>query len=64
MVGRDLAMKTGQWITRLSTAEVAELEQAADTFLATGSDIGEMRASEFPLPTLAPRTGQVKGNTA
>jgi hypothetical protein len=49
----------GDWLTGLSDADIAELEHALEAFLRAGGDvaqrIGRMTASDFPLPTLAPR---------
>jgi hypothetical protein len=53
-----------EWVTDLSDADVAELERALERFLDGAGDIaqriGSMSASDFPLPTLAPRLGALR----
>lgn len=44
-----------RWLTEWRASEVAELEQAAEAFLATGADIGEITADAFDLPRLGAR---------
>jgi hypothetical protein len=44
-----------EWITRLTTAETAEVEQAARRLAAGGGDLTKVRADDFPLPILGPR---------
>lgn len=58
--GRDLAGQEGRWLKRLGEAEIAELERAAETFLASGRDIGTITAGDFPLPLLAPRLADLR----
>lgn len=48
------------WLTHWSAAELAEIEAAADAWLARGLDIAQMQAADFPLPTLGPRLAQVR----
>ena len=45
----------GEWLHVLDGAEVAEVEQAARSLAAGGSDLAEVRAEDFPLPSLGPR---------
>lgn len=42
------------WMIRLSTEQVAELEQAADRVRSSGLKLDEATRSDFSLPTLAP----------
>lgn len=51
-VGPDLAQDESLWLYHLSAAEIADVERAARAYLATGRDLGEMRAADFPLPVL------------
>jgi hypothetical protein len=44
-----------QWVSRLTEAEVAEVEQAARRLAAAGADLSAIRAEDFPLPILGPR---------
>src|SRR5262245_61366514 len=41
------------WIVRLTPAEIAELERAADAATARGLGLDAVRREDFPLPTLA-----------
>ncbi|MCB1421618.1 MAG: TauD/TfdA family dioxygenase [Nitratireductor sp.] len=45
-----MAADTGRWLVHLDEDQVAELEAAAEHYLALGRDIGEITASDFPLP--------------
>jgi len=45
-------MRTYHWLTELCCAQVVDLERAAKNYLASGRDIGEISASDFPLPTM------------
>ncbi|HZZ32928.1 MAG TPA: TauD/TfdA family dioxygenase [Phenylobacterium sp.] len=44
-----------EWVTRLTEAEVAEVEHAARRLAAGGGDLSAVRAGAFPLPVLGPR---------
>lgn len=57
--GSDLQNRCDAWMTRLGAADIAELEAAARHFDATGRDVGEVTAQDFPLPTLAPRLDEL-----
>ncbi len=48
--GADMADQTERWIVPLSGADVAELESAANGFLARTHEIGEISKEAFPLP--------------
>ena len=50
--GEDMAAHPEQWLVQLSAADIAELEQAARSFLAETDAIGEITAQRFPLPRL------------
>jgi hypothetical protein len=52
--GRELEQRD-DWIDCLTPADVAEIEGALTHSRATGKALAELRASDFPLPTLAPR---------
>jgi len=41
--------RVDEWLIRLSDAEVADLERAAEHYLSLGRDIGEITAADFPL---------------
>jgi hypothetical protein len=44
-----------EWVTWLTEAEVAEVEQAARRLAAAGGDLSAVRAGDLPLPVLGPR---------
>jgi hypothetical protein len=48
--GEEMAAHPGRWLIRLTAGEIAELEQAARSFLATTDEIGEITKEKFPLP--------------
>jgi len=50
--GVDMRQNPGRWIYSLAIDEIAELKKAADDFLFSGGDIGSLKISDFPLPTL------------
>ena len=51
--GPDMAEHPDLWIKRLSAAEIAELEGAAQSFLAGGDEIESLTKDAFPLPRLS-----------
>lgn len=51
--GKDLAATPNKWINTFTQAEITELEQVAERYLALGKDIGEIVQADFPLPILA-----------
>ena len=53
--GPQLAARAAEWTTRLTAADVQELETAAQRFQRSGRTIAAMTAQDFPLPTLGPR---------
>jgi hypothetical protein len=50
---------SGAWLEQLGDAEVAELEAASRGLVERGADLAQLRAADFPLPTLAPRLAQL-----
>ncbi|MEO1709895.1 MAG: TauD/TfdA family dioxygenase [Pseudomonadota bacterium] len=52
--GRDLVRHPEHWVHAFTEAEISELEAAAEGFLKTANDIGEITAQRFALPTLGP----------
>ncbi|MCR9254802.1 MAG: TauD/TfdA family dioxygenase [Alphaproteobacteria bacterium] len=50
-IGADMANAEERWLYRLTAADIADLERAADHYLALGRDIGEITAEAFPLKT-------------
>jgi hypothetical protein len=53
-IGADMREREDEWSYRLSPAEVAEIEAAAQAVRARGLDIADIRREDFPLPTLGP----------
>ena len=52
--------RTDRWLYRLTADEIAELEQAARSFLATTRQIGEITKEKFPLPRFAAHLCKLK----
>ncbi len=52
--GPELAARQ-TWLEPLTATEIAEIERATKVLAATAIEIPDIRASDFPLPTLAPR---------
>jgi hypothetical protein len=59
-IGEDLAKTPDLWRSRLTADEIAELRAAADAYLATERDIGQMTAGDVPLPGLGPRLARLR----
>ncbi len=61
--GPELANRS-DWIVPLDAADIADLEQAAHSFLAQPGDparrLGRITAAQFPLPRLAPRLAALR----
>lgn len=53
-VAADLASHRSSWLKALAPAQIKELQHAAQDYLATGKDIGEITADQFKLSTLKP----------
>ncbi len=49
--------RTSDWAQSLDAAEAEECRRAVEVALGTGKPLGEMSATDFPLPTLAARIG-------
>ena len=58
--GNAIKDETERWIWTLSETEVAELESAAQSYLAANETIGEIAPSDFPLPALGPGLRQLR----
>lgn len=52
-VGPEMARSPEKWLYRLSNADIADLEQAAQAFLDTDKDVGEISKGAFPLGQFA-----------
>ncbi|WP_245458665.1 MULTISPECIES: hypothetical protein [unclassified Mesorhizobium] len=51
-IGEDIAKHPETWLVELEPQDVAELEAAATSFLASSHDIGGVTKADFPLPRL------------
>ena len=58
--GPDMAAR-GDWLEHLTNAELEELGQVAARLSDSGADLTALRASDVPLPRLAPRLRRVLG---
>ena len=58
--GEAMAADPGRWLSQLSAADIAELEQAAHAYLARTKEIGEIGAQAFPLPRLGVRLAKLR----
>jgi len=52
-LGAEMAATPEQWLVNLMPQQVAELEAAADQFMALGKDVREITSGDFPLPRFA-----------
>ncbi|THD67275.1 MAG: TauD/TfdA family dioxygenase [Bradyrhizobium sp.] len=48
--GEEMAAHPDRWLIHLKAGEIAELEHAAQSYLATTHEIGEITQEKFPLP--------------
>lgn len=48
-VGAEMAAHPGRWLVTLLPEDIADLERAAQAFLASGADLGQITAADFPL---------------
>ena len=53
--GPDLLYRTQEWIVRLTSVEIAELEAATERILNSQQEIAALTVRDFPLPTLGPK---------
>lgn len=54
-IGEDMTKNTDRWLKHLAAEEIAELERAAEVFLASSKSIDSLTAQDFPLPRLGAR---------
>ena len=52
--GADMAAQPDRWLIKLTPEDIADLLQAAQHFLDSGKNIGEISPDDFPLTTFAP----------
>lgn len=58
--GEDMAANPDRWLVQLTSDEIAELEEAAKSFIATTKEIGEITKEKFPLPRFGARLSRLK----
>ncbi len=58
--GQDMAANPDRWLARLTADEIAELEQAANSFLAITKEIGGITKEQFPLPRFGAHLAKLK----
>jgi hypothetical protein len=58
--GQEMAANPDRWLIHLSAGEIAELEQAAQSFLAITDEIGEISKDKFPLPRFGPHLAKLR----
>ena len=58
--GEEMAAHPDRWLVRLEPDEIAELERAAESFLATTREIGEITRETFPLPRFGAHLAELK----
>lgn len=58
--GEEMAAKADRWLVHLTSEEIAELEQAARSFLAKTKEIGEITKEKFPLPAFGAHLAKLK----
>jgi len=58
--GPDMARRQHEWTCELTPAQIAELREAITRVEAAGMDVVDIRAADFPLPSLAPVLRQVR----
>ena len=58
--GEELAANSDRWLTILEAGDVAELENAAKSFLAAGGKIAEITKETFPLPRFGVHLEELK----
>lgn len=59
-LGKDMAAAPERWLVHLSDSQIAELESAAQRFLDSGTEIGEMCRDDFPLPAFGPHLAELQ----
>jgi hypothetical protein len=58
--GEDMAAHPERWLVELTSDDIAELEQAAEAFLATTPEIGQISKEHFPLPRFGAHLAELK----
>lgn len=59
-LGADMTQREDEWLVPLSEHDIADLERAAQHYLALGRDVGEITAADFPLETFGTHLAELK----
>ena len=59
-LGSDMSTRQDEWLIPLSDTDIADLERAANHYLALGRDVGEITAADFPLETFGGHLASLK----
>lgn len=63
-LGPDMILNPDRWLVHLAPVDIAELEAAAQHFLALGRDVGEITVEDFPLPQFSRHLKSCRRNCA
>jgi hypothetical protein len=58
--GQEMAANQDRWLIQLTDGVITEFEDAAESFLATGSEIGKITKDKFPLPRFGAHLAKLK----
>ncbi len=59
-VAKQLHINEQEWLVELSNSDIAELESAANHFLASDKDLGDISAEDFPLKHFSKHLAKLK----
>ncbi len=60
-IGEEMARHPERWLVHLGDDDIAEIEAAADAYLARSSDIGALTKADFPLPRFGSHLAALRG---
>ena len=52
-IGKEISQQKDSWLIQLDDNTIQELEKAAEYYLSLNKDIGEIKATDFPLPNFS-----------
>ena len=58
--GAEMKVNPDRWLISLAAGELAELENAAESYLAGGKEIADITKESFPLPRLSAHLEDLK----
>ena len=59
-IGADMAANPAQWLVELTPGVIAEVEQAATSYLSRSKEIGQITQGKFPLPKFGPHLAELR----